>query len=339
VVNCAGGGTFYGRFFKCDRKHGKVNISKAIYDSCDTYFYTLGEKLGIGKIAQYATAFGLGQKTGVDLPQEASGVMPSPEWKIRNFKQPWYAGETISVSIGQGAVAVTPIQLARTIGAVAMGGVLRRPHVVFADELPASYTGASHYNEEEHIQIEPQNWDLITDAMADVTKIGTAAMTHLEGIDFAGKTGTAQTISMEARSKLGTAGKLKFNDDSWFVGMAPRRDPRIVVVVLCQGGGWGWRSGLLASSVIKTFVEKERKIQHDPTEFAVNSDSEAPTFTNAKDSRMETRGVWSGTGRAAGSENEIQGGNVNVPGKKAAPAHRINAEPPKTDSGVSNGGL
>src|SRR5579862_6356155 len=122
-VICNGGAVFYGRYFKCwvtaeHRSHGLVDISKGIYQSCDVFFYTLAEKLGIDRIAKYATMFGLGQKTGIDLPQEATGIMPSEEWKIRNFKQKWYAGETISVGIGQGAVAVTPIQLARAIGAI-----------------------------------------------------------------------------------------------------------------------------------------------------------------------------------------------------------------------------
>ena len=112
-VNCTGGAEFYGRYFKCwvlaeHRVHGITGISKAIYQSCDVFFYTLAEKLGIERIAKYASAFGLGQKTGIDLPQEASGVMPSEEWKIRNYKQKWFAGETISVGIGQGAVVATP---------------------------------------------------------------------------------------------------------------------------------------------------------------------------------------------------------------------------------------
>ena len=106
-----------------DQKHGaRSTYQKAIYQSCDVFFYTLGEKLGIARIAKYATPLGLGQKTGIDLPQEVSGVMPSEEWKIRTYKQKWFAGETISVSIGQGAVAATPIQLARAIGAIAMDG-------------------------------------------------------------------------------------------------------------------------------------------------------------------------------------------------------------------------
>src|SRR5215471_2314019 len=124
-VICNGGANFYGRYFKCwvlteHRTHGVVDISKAIYQSCDVFFYTLAEKLGIDRIAKYATALGLGQKTGVDLPQEVSGVMPSEEWKIKNFKQKWYAGETISVGIEQGAVATTPVQLIRAISAISM---------------------------------------------------------------------------------------------------------------------------------------------------------------------------------------------------------------------------
>jgi penicillin-binding protein 2 len=256
-VNCAGGATFYGHFFKCDRRHGPVNMSQAISVSCDTYFYTLGQKLGISRIAQYATAFGLGQKTGIDLPQEASGVMPSEAWKIKTQKQKWYAGETISVSIGQGAVAVTPIQLARAIGGVASGGQLRTPHVVRADNLPPNFPLAQHFNDVTTVPIRPETWNLVTDAMADVTTTGTAAQAHLPGIDFAGKTGTAQTISLEARKRMGSAGK-KFEDNAWFVGVAPRRNPEIVVAVLSQGAGWGWRSGIVASKIIKVYVDKKQ---------------------------------------------------------------------------------
>ena len=152
VISCGGGKTFYGRFFKCwitgqHTTHGTVGISKAIYQSCDSYFYTLAEKLGIGRIAKYATMLGLGQKTGVDLPQEVTGVMPSEEWKIKNFKQKWYAGETISVGIGQGAVATTPIQLARAVGAITSGGVLVRPHVAFPDQFPPGFKQVANYTD------------------------------------------------------------------------------------------------------------------------------------------------------------------------------------------------
>ncbi len=134
-VHCNGGATFYGRRFGCWVKtgHGAVDLTKAIYQSCDVFFYTLAEKLGIDRISKYATSMGLGQKTGIDLPEEASGVMPSEEWKIRNFKQKWYAGETISVGIGQGAVATTPVQLMRAIAAISMDGRMVVPHVASPD--------------------------------------------------------------------------------------------------------------------------------------------------------------------------------------------------------------
>src|ERR1700693_5631901 len=169
-VICNGGATFYGRYFKCwvtaeHRTHGMVEISKAIYQSCDVFFYTLAEKLGIDRIAKYATALGMGQKTGIDLPQEVSGVMPSEEWKVRNFKQKWYAGETISVGIGQGAVAATPIQLARAMGAIASGGTLVRPHVTNPDELPANVIPASDAPTRVKIPIDPKNWEMINDAV------------------------------------------------------------------------------------------------------------------------------------------------------------------------------
>src|SRR5690348_7476388 len=180
-VNCQGGAVCYGRYFKCwvtaeHRVHGEVNISKAIYQSCDVFFYTLAQKLGIERIAKWATAFGLGQKTGIDLPQESSGVMPSEEWKIKNFHQKWFPGETVSVGIGQGAVAVTPIQLARAIGAIASDGVLRRPHVAFPDQLPPYYRQVMNYNQESRVPIDGKKWEIINVAMANgPTTLGTAA--------------------------------------------------------------------------------------------------------------------------------------------------------------------
>src|SRR5580698_7985006 len=184
-VNCGGGATFYGRYFKCwvvaeHRTHGPVDITKAIYQSCDVFFYTLAEKLGIDKIAKYATALGLGQKTGIDLPQEVTGVMPSEEWKIRNFKQKWYAGETISVGIGQGAVAITPVQLMRAVSAISMDGRMVVPHVINPTNLPQGYVETTHYAEVKEIPFEPAGWNLITDAMGRVLlPEGTAPSAHI----------------------------------------------------------------------------------------------------------------------------------------------------------------
>ena len=261
-VVCNGGATFYGHFFACDKHHGMVDIDHAIPWSCDTYYYTLAEKLGIDTIARYATAVGLSQKTGIDLPDEAAGTMPSTQWKLKNFHDKWFAGETISVGIGQGATTVTPLQLARALGGIASGGALKRPHVVFPDEVPqeieenilASYPGSG----DRVIPITPANWETITDAMAATTTTGTAAAVHLSGIDFAGKTGTAQVVSHSAGAT--SLGKGAERANAWFVGMAPRRNPDIVVAVLCEHGGWGAEaSAPLAAQVINAYVNKQRK--------------------------------------------------------------------------------
>jgi penicillin-binding protein 2 len=264
-VICGGGKVFYGRFFKCwitsqHTTHGEVGISKAIYQSCDAFFYTLADKLGIERIAKYAMALGLGQRTRIDLPNEVSGVMPSEEWKIRNFKEKWYAGETISVGIGQGAVAATPIQLARAIGGIASDGVLRRPHVAFPDDLPPNLRQAqAQHPDEVTVPIDPANWEIITDAMANVVNpVGTAPSAHLEGIDFAGKTGSSQTISNVAKAKL-TANRARFRDNGWFVGVTPRRSPEIVVAVLLEEGEHGYLAARVCAQVIKAYVEKQRK--------------------------------------------------------------------------------
>jgi penicillin-binding protein 2 len=316
-VNCTGGAEFYGRYFHCwiaekHRSHGIVDISKGIYQSCDVFFYTLAEKLGIDKIAEYATKLGLGQKTGIDLPQEVSGIMPSEEWKIRNFKQKWFAGETISVGIGQGAVAVTPIQLARAISGIASGGVLVRPHVAFPGDLPPNVVPAASLPDKIQIPLDPKNWEIITDAMANVTSphvvdangnawSGTAAGAHLEGIDFAGKTGTAQTISGAAKAKMAN-GKARFKNNAWFVGVSPRRNPEIVVAVLWESGEEGPLAAIVASHVIKAYVEKQRR---SPTKMADKPKA---------DGKVEIGAVWTAPD-ADGDAEKLQSGRfvVDVP--------------------------
>ncbi len=262
-VDCEGGATFYGHFYGCDKHHGSVNIYNAVPYSCDTFFYTLANRLGIDTIARYATSVGIGQRTGIDLPDEVAGTMPSTEWKLRTQHQPWYAGETISVGIGQGAVTVTPVQLARALGGIASGGVFHRPHVVFVDEVSQQDLEAIHEtfpgSGEKTIPISTENWQIITDAMANVTSspIGTAYAAHLDGIDFAGKTGTAQVMSHDALARSG--GGHRTEPNAWFVGMTPRRNPDIVVAVLWEHGNWGNNSAKLAAQVIDAFVNKQRK--------------------------------------------------------------------------------
>ncbi|QEE27677.1 penicillin-binding protein 2 [Terriglobus albidus] len=260
-VNCSGGGTFFGHFFGCDLHHGAVNIHNAIPLSCDTFYYTLAERLQIDTIAKYAASLGIGQKTGIDLPDEVSGTMPSTAWKLKNFHDKWYAGEVISVGIGQGAVQASPVQLARALSGIASGGSLRRPHVLLDGQLPAQYQKAIYDiypgSGDKQVPLQPENWQIITDAMAETLNTGTAATAHLEGIDFIGKTGTAQVMSHLALARSG--GGKRTVPNSWFVGMTPRRNPDIVVAVLWENGNGGWNSAKLAAQVVNTFVEKQRR--------------------------------------------------------------------------------
>jgi penicillin-binding protein 2 len=263
-VQCNGGLDIYGHFYHCDHAHGNVDIEHAIPWSCDTYYYTLANRLGIDTIAKYAVELGFSQKTGIDLPDEKEGTMPSTAWKLKTQHQKWYQGEVISVGIGQGAVAATPIQLARALSGVASGGVLRRPHVVFPDELAPQVRSAMETSfpgsGDKTIPLTAENWETITDGMAAATTPGpfnTAFASHLEGIDFAGKTGTAQVMSHDALAKSG--GGHRTQPNSWFVGMAPRRNPDIVVAMLWENGDWGSNSAKLVSQVINAFVTKQRR--------------------------------------------------------------------------------
>ncbi len=265
-IHCNGGASFYGRRFGCWVKggHGAVDLPKAIYQSCDVFFYTLAEKLGIDRIAKYATLLGLGQKTGIDLPNEVSGVMPSEEWKIRNFKQKWFAGETISVGIGQGAVATTPVQLMRAIAAISMDGRMVVPHVVNPTELPPGVVDVQRYTEVKTIPIDSNGYTLITDAMARVLlPEGTAPSAHIPGIDIAGKTGSAQIVSLAMRAKH--ENNEAFAQNGWFVGFAPRRNPEVIVCVLFEGGEHGKLAARLATQVIKAYVDKQNR---QPTKMA-----------------------------------------------------------------------
>lgn len=262
-VNCVGGGTFYGRFFKCDKHHGVLNISQAIPLSCDTFFYTLAQKLGIDTIARYAVSFGLSQKTGIDLPNEMAGVMPSTKWEWHNFHQKYYAGNTISVGIGQGETQVTPIQLIRALSGIASNGHLVRPHLVNPDQLPAQFRTAVYDtfpgSAEKNISLDNDTWMTITDGMAAATTSGTAGAAHINGIDFAGKTGTAQVVG---GGDTHTKGGAK-TPNSWFVGMVPRRNPEIAVVVLQEHGDWGANSALVAQKIIIAYINKQRGKDHN----------------------------------------------------------------------------
>ncbi|MGH9535493.1 MAG: penicillin-binding protein 2 [Terriglobales bacterium] len=265
VVDCKGGASFYGHYYKCwvPTGHGITRVSKALAQSCDVYFYTLGNELGIDKLAYYAKKVGLGRPTGIDLPHEDAGLIPTPAWKERRYHQPWYAGQTIIAAIGQGAIDTTPLQLARTIGGIAIGGKFFRPHLAFNGEVPAADHPADRQPREFSFPISAPITATITNALRNVVNPGgTAASAHLEGVDWGGKTGTAQTVSERTFNDLGEAQRQHFIDNAWFLGLYPVNDPTIAVCVLYQHGDHGYLAGYIASQVVEAYYQEQRGQAH-----------------------------------------------------------------------------
>ena len=245
TYNCPGGATFYGHFYHCDKHHGTLDLHGAITQSCDTYFYNVGVKMGIDDIAYYGQMVGYGSKTGVDLPNEASGTMGSQEWKLRTQREKWYGGDTVSISIGQGYLTVTPLQLARAIGGLAIGGIWHTPHFLLG----------SKEDKPKEWSLNPDNVQTVVSGMYGVVNEGgTGGGAKIPGVDVCGKTGTAQTVSADYAK---THKDVK--DNSWFVAFAPCDKPEIVVSVLWEGGEWGKNSAPVARDVIKSYLDKKAR--------------------------------------------------------------------------------
>jgi penicillin-binding protein 2 len=254
-ASCGGGATYYGRYFKCHKRggHGRVGLNKAIAQSCDVFFYNLGNRLGIDTIAQYSEMAGLGRRTGIDLPNEERGLVPSSTWKIRNFRQKWYAGETISVAIGQGALTVTPLQLAHSTGGLVSGGVWYPPHLVKNNR--RTYKPRVVEAQAEYIT-------RIVDGMyAVVNEGGTGGRARIPGIEVSGKTGTSQLASNALLARLNRA---DLRDNAWFVGFAPRMNPEIVVAALFEQGEHGHLAAPIVRDVIKAYFDKQERIKKQP---------------------------------------------------------------------------
>ncbi|MDP9054070.1 MAG: penicillin-binding protein 2 [Acidobacteriota bacterium] len=245
TFQCPGGASFFGHYYKCWGVHGAVSLHKGIAQSCDSYFYNVGNKTGIDNIAYYADQAGLGHKTGIDLPNEAAGTVPSPEWKLRNFRQKWFAGETISVSIGQGALTVTPLQLARAIGGLASGGVWHIPHML----LSATNTQKPH-----EWALSPDNVHrVVYGTYGVVNEGGTGVRARIPGIEVCGKTGSAQIASAEYERA-----HKDVKDNAWFVGFAPCYKPEIVVAVLWENVGvHGQFAAPTARDIMVSYFDKK----------------------------------------------------------------------------------
>jgi penicillin-binding protein 2 len=260
TVHCPGSVTIYGHVFHdwtFDKRkgHGAVDLHSAIVHSCDVYFYTVGKILGIDKLAYFAKRLGLGAKTGIDLPSESSGLIPSPEWAEHAFKRKWWAGETISVAIGQGAVEVTPLQVAYAYGGIASGGVYHRPHLAFRDQLRALHVDPPD-DTERRFPLGDLTQEILLKGMWGVVNEGggTGAGARCAGIDIAGKTGTAQVVSVDLQK---SAHSSNFNNNAWFVGFSPSSNPEIIVAVLVMQGGHSAIAAPIARDVIKAYYDKK----------------------------------------------------------------------------------
>jgi penicillin-binding protein 2 len=246
-INDAGGFHFGNHFFRDDKKggHGVVDMYKSIVVSCNTYYYILANDLGIDNISAFMGQIGLGSRSGIDLPGEIEGTLPSQAWKKKRFKKPeqqkWYAGETISIGIGQGYNAYTPLQMALATATLANNGVMFRPHLV--KHIQDTRSGEKRILEPEPIKTLPwkqEHVDFVRNAMVGVSKEGTGARAFA-GAPYASgsKTGTAQTFSLRGADVKTGHLQEKLRDHSWFIAYAPAEAPTIAVAILVENGGFG----------------------------------------------------------------------------------------------------
>jgi len=270
TVFCNGGYQFGKRLYH-DWKasgHGYVDLHNALVHSCDVYFYTIGQRMGIDVMAEFGKDFGLGKATGVELPSERSGIMPSTAWKQKAKNEQWLPGETISAAIGQGYVTVTPLQMASLVGTVANNGVSYRPRLVQAvmdrtsgnlQELPAVPRGK--------INAKPETFRIIKDALADVVTKGTATKAKSSLVTIGGKTGTAQVAALRTGPEENIP--KKFRDHAWFVAFAPVESPKIAVAVLAEHMGHGGSAAApLAKEVIETYMKLTSQVPGDTSDLS-----------------------------------------------------------------------
>jgi penicillin-binding protein 2 len=222
------------------------------------YFYTIGNMTGIDKIHKWATLLGLGVKSGIDLPNEVTGLVPSPEWKQQRFKEKWYAGETVSVSIGQGSVSVTPVSMAVYAATLANGGTRVTPHLLKAvDEDGDGWKPVPQPPAQSRAPLDPVKLQAIRDGLwMVVNQAGTGHNARLADYDVSGKTGTAQVISNQGKAAAGKTDK-DLRDNGWFVFFAPRDKPEIAGVVFLEHGVHGSNAALIAHHILDTFFAKK----------------------------------------------------------------------------------
>lgn len=258
-VRCSGGAYFHGHYFRCWRRggHGWVDMQRAIEQSCNVYFYTLGNRLGIDSIHKWATRLGLGSGSGIDLPHEAEGIVPSRAWKKTMTGRTWYRGETISVAIGQGPVSVTPMELAVMMAAVAKGKRIV-PHLLKAVDDGSGWRSVPPPAPSEMLHVPPEALEAVRRGLwLVVNGAGTGGRGRIEGLDVAGKTGTAQVISTEGAEQARESSR-NLRDHGWFVFFAPADRPRIAGVVFAEHAGHGYLAAPIARHMMEVFFAKRQ---------------------------------------------------------------------------------
>jgi penicillin-binding protein 2 len=238
---------FGGHQFRDDKVggHGMVDMYKSLVVSCDTYYYMLANDLGIDHIARFMSQFGFGSRTGVDIPGEAAGILPSSEWKMKRFKQKWYAGETVSVGIGQGYNSYTPLQLATAMSTLANDGLMFRPHFVnYVEDVHSRERTYVEPKPLRQIELKPEHIAVIKNALEGVNKEGTGARAFAKaGYTSAGKTGTAQVVAIKQGEKyVESRVAERHRDHALFIAYAPAEHPTIAVAVIVENAGFGARS-------------------------------------------------------------------------------------------------
>jgi len=257
-VFCPGGATFYGRYFQCHLKggHGSVDMRHAIEKSCNVYFYTLGKMLEVDRIHKWATLLGLGERSGIDLPGELKGLVPSTEWKKTTREPKWYPGETISVSIGQGQVSVTPISLAVMMMTIANGGTRYTPHVVKAVDEGRGWEPVPAPPPQSIVKMKQSTIDALHDGLwMVVNAAGTGGRGRILNYNVAGKTGTAQVISLEGAKVA--KGKMDVRDHGWFVFFAPADKPEIAGVIFAEHAEHGYLGAPIAKYAMETYFARK----------------------------------------------------------------------------------
>jgi len=259
TVYCGGSASFFGRNFLCHLKggHGVIDMRHAIEKSCNVYFYTLGNMLGVDRIHKWAERLGLAGKTGIDLPNEQESIVPSTEWKRQRTGERWYPGETISVAIGQGQVTVTPVSMAVMIATIANGGTRVTPHIIRAVDEGGGWKMAAPPAVADEVAFRPQTLGALHDGLwMAVNAAGTGRRARIPGRNVAGKTGTAQVISIQGRQAARGSG-LDLRDHGWFVFFAPKDNPEIAGVIFGEHNEHGYLGAPIAKHVIETYFAKK----------------------------------------------------------------------------------